>query len=258
MTADPLPQGWSAALGPHAPPEARHPLDAHAWRIEAGDAALLFDAGAGLGPAPKAADALFLTHGHGDHALGAARLRLPTFSGPLTAEWLAAGDADRISLPKAIAAGVYPPGTRLAPLPGITAMADGETPPFRHRHRHRHRHARSQRRSHRLAGRNARRPRTRRRRRDLCRGNRDSAGHLGLLGRRHLRHRARAGRPRPRLHPARPWHTACRGGVPRRPRRRVGAGRQPSAAPVVPVTACLNLFRPVWDGLRLSDRLPSC
>lgn len=117
MTADPLPQGWSAALGPHAPPEARHPLDAHAWRIEAGDAALLFDAGAGLGPAPKAADALFLTHGHGDHALGAARLRLPTFSGPLTAEWLAAGDADRISLPKAIAAGVYPPGTRLAPLP---------------------------------------------------------------------------------------------------------------------------------------------
>jgi glyoxylase-like metal-dependent hydrolase (beta-lactamase superfamily II) len=130
MTAAALPRGWSAVLGSLAGPLAMHQLDAHAWRFEAGGTSLLFDAGAGFGPAPKAADALFLTHGHGDHALGASRLMLPTFAGPLTAHWLGAGDAERISLPKAVAAGVYPPGTRLTATPGITAVAHGETHRF--------------------------------------------------------------------------------------------------------------------------------
>jgi glyoxylase-like metal-dependent hydrolase (beta-lactamase superfamily II) len=130
MTAAALPRGWSAVLGPLAGPEAVHPLDAHAWRFEANGISLLFDAGAGFGPAPKAADALFLTHGHGDHALGAFRLRLPTFAAPLTAQWLGAGDEDRISLPKAVAAGIYPRGTRLTAVPGITAVAHGQTQRF--------------------------------------------------------------------------------------------------------------------------------
>jgi glyoxylase-like metal-dependent hydrolase (beta-lactamase superfamily II) len=127
MTTAALPGGWSAVLGVLAPPGARHPLDAHAWRFESGRTALLFDAGAGLGPGPEAADALFLTHGHGDHALGAARLGLPTFAGPLTATWLSQGDGERISLPKAIAAGIYPPDLRLTPQPGITPVAHAET-----------------------------------------------------------------------------------------------------------------------------------
>jgi glyoxylase-like metal-dependent hydrolase (beta-lactamase superfamily II) len=127
MTVAPLPAGWRAVLGSHAPPDARHALDAHAWRFEHGGTALLFDAGAGFGPAPSAADALFLTHGHGDHALGAARLACPAHAGPLTATWLADGDADRVSLSRVIAAGIYPPETRLTPMPDITPVAPGET-----------------------------------------------------------------------------------------------------------------------------------
>ena len=128
MTA--LPSGWSAALGEHAAPARRHRLDASAWRLALPGGDLLFDAGAGLGPAPEPPQALFLTHGHADHAGGAARLAVPTFAGPLTAAWLGEGDAEKISLDRAIAAGVYPAGYRLVPRTGITPVGPGTSLAF--------------------------------------------------------------------------------------------------------------------------------
>lgn len=123
MTA--LPPGWSAALGEHAAPMRRHRNDASAWRLALAGLDLLFDAGAGIGPAPEPPQALFLTHGHADHAGGAARLAAPTFAGPFTAAWLAAGETEKISLDRVIAAGVYPADYRLVPAPHITPVGPG-------------------------------------------------------------------------------------------------------------------------------------
>ena len=125
-----LPQGWSAALGVHAPEAARHALDCSCWRLRCDGVDLLFDAGAGLGPLPEPPQALFLTHGHADHSGGAARLGVPTFAGADTADWLDRGDAGRISLDRAIAAGVYPSDYRMRALAGIVAVRPGETRQF--------------------------------------------------------------------------------------------------------------------------------
>ena len=128
MTA--LPAGWSAALGEHAAPARRHRLDASAWRLALPGVDLLFDAGAGLGPAPEPPAALFLTHGHADHAGGAARLMVPIFAGPLPAAWLAAGDAEKISLDRAVAASVYPADYRFAVPTGIAPIHPGASLAF--------------------------------------------------------------------------------------------------------------------------------
>lgn len=123
-----LPSGWDAALGEHAMASMRYPLDASCWRLTTGAGRrILFDAGSGLGPAPEAPDALLLTHGHVDHAGGAARLAPASriVAGALTASWLADGNEEAVSLDRARRAGIYPAGYRLRPCLGIEAVADG-------------------------------------------------------------------------------------------------------------------------------------
>ncbi|NAZ36588.1 MBL fold metallo-hydrolase [Rubellimicrobium sp. CFH 75288] len=126
-----LPPGWEPALGPHT--RSPHPLDASCWRLTtARGRTILVDAGAGLGPPPPVPDLLLVTHGHADHAAGAARLAARgarVLAGERTAAWLRAGDEAAVSLDRARAAGLYPPECRLLPCPA-EGVAPGVPVPF--------------------------------------------------------------------------------------------------------------------------------
>jgi hydroxyacylglutathione hydrolase len=123
----PLPPGWDAALGEHAAAGLPHRNDATGWRLSLPGRTVLFDCGAGLGPAPSPPDFLLLTHGHADHSGGAARLQAGRIlCGAQTAAWIGAGDAAAISLPAAIRAGIYPQDYTLQPCDGIAMLQDGD------------------------------------------------------------------------------------------------------------------------------------
>lgn len=124
-------QRWHQILGTCDGVALSATADCNAFALETGAGLVLFDAGAGMGetgalPALAAAgfpddlQHLFLTHAHADHAGGAAllaaRYGMPIHAGSLTAQWLAAGDEDKLSLPGARAAGIYPPDYRLRPV----------------------------------------------------------------------------------------------------------------------------------------------
>jgi hydroxyacylglutathione hydrolase len=102
------------------------PFDCNVFIADAGGEHVLFDAGAGLGADailavcredgvdPDRIRHLVLTHAHGDHGGGAAHLRdrlpgLVVHAAPRTAEIVAAGDEDAVSMPAARRAGIYPP-----------------------------------------------------------------------------------------------------------------------------------------------------
>jgi len=117
------------------------PLDCHVYLVRGAHRGVLIDAGAGrsahvilrdigidIGTAP---DELLLTHGHADHAGGAAALaeRLPGLrvrAGAAAVEWIASGDEYGLSVDKGRAAGVYPPEYAFPPCPRVEAIADGE------------------------------------------------------------------------------------------------------------------------------------
>lgn len=138
-----LPPGWRAVLGARAAPRARHPLDAQCHALRLGEAVLIFDAGvgdAGTSPGIERLEAglrgwpwptaLFLTHGHADHAGGAAALQrrgVTVHSGALTAEWLAPADERALSLDVARRAGVYPADFALQPCTADRILGDNET-----------------------------------------------------------------------------------------------------------------------------------
>ena len=133
----------TATLRPHVHALSAHPLDCHVYLLDGGDELALVDAGAGLDPdglledvrelgyEPRRIRKLLLTHGHGDHAAGAAALgrRLPgleILAAPAAREWLETGDEEALSVAPARRAGIYPPEFRLEPCTVEGQLVAGE------------------------------------------------------------------------------------------------------------------------------------
>jgi glyoxylase-like metal-dependent hydrolase (beta-lactamase superfamily II) len=119
-------------------------FDCHVYLLDGGDELALIDVGAGMGAEaildnvrahgfdPGAIRHLILTHAHGDHAGGAARMRELT-GGPsvylsvATARYLRDGDEAGVSIDVAKKAGIYPSDYRLEPCPVDVELAEGST-----------------------------------------------------------------------------------------------------------------------------------
>lgn len=119
------------------------PLDCHIYLIDGGSEAALVDAGCGLGVDQILANAqadgialqkiryLLLTHAHGDHAGGAARVkaRLPhieVVSSRQAAQWVREGDEAAVSLDMGKKAGFYPQDYRFEPCEVAREVGEGD------------------------------------------------------------------------------------------------------------------------------------
>jgi glyoxylase-like metal-dependent hydrolase (beta-lactamase superfamily II) len=108
------------------------PIDSQVYLVDTGDGLACIDAGAGRsverilgevradGLVPEEIRWVLLTHGHADHAGGAAawRRRLPGVrigASVAVAAWIEAGDEEATSVDRARRAGIYPPDYRLEP-----------------------------------------------------------------------------------------------------------------------------------------------
>ncbi len=118
------------------------PLDCHVYLVDGGDELALVDAGGGRGAeaivaqvratgyVPEAIRHVLLTHGHGDHAAGAARLAAlldapRVWAAPPVRGWLRDGDDAAVSIDVARAAGMYPPDFTLEPCATHGDLRDG-------------------------------------------------------------------------------------------------------------------------------------
>ncbi len=119
------------------------PLDAQVYLVTTEAGHVVVDAGAGRsvdaitaaarsdGIDPERIAWVLLTHGHGDHAGGAASWRRAVGSVRIAASaevggWLATGDEAATSVDRARAAGIYPADYRLEPCEPERVLADGE------------------------------------------------------------------------------------------------------------------------------------
>ena len=116
--------------------------DCNVYLVDGGEELALIDAGCGVDIEPIVANIeaegfdlarvrhLLLTHGHADHAGGAAALRerlgLDVAVSQHVANALEEGDEAAISLDRARAEGVYPADFRLAPCPIARRLANGD------------------------------------------------------------------------------------------------------------------------------------
>jgi hydroxyacylglutathione hydrolase len=108
------------------------PIDSQVYLVNTGDGLACVDAGAGRsverilaevradGLVPEEIRWVLLTHGHADHAGGAAawRRRLPGVrigASVAVAAWIETGDEEATSVDRARRAGIYPPDYRLEP-----------------------------------------------------------------------------------------------------------------------------------------------
>ena len=115
--------------------------DCHVYLIDGGDEYALIDAGGGRdtpglianveadGLDPRRIRQLLLTHGHADHAAGAAALRerlgLKVLASPTVARYLRDGDERAISLDVARVAGAYPADFAFLACPVDEELAEG-------------------------------------------------------------------------------------------------------------------------------------
>src|SRR5579859_1772090 len=118
-------------------------FDCHVYLLDGGDECALIDAGGGRdvegilaqieadGLDPGRVRTLLLTHGHTDHAAGAAALRerlgLRVAASPDVARYVREGDERAISLDVARKAGSYPADFVFRPCPVDVELRDGDT-----------------------------------------------------------------------------------------------------------------------------------
>jgi glyoxylase-like metal-dependent hydrolase (beta-lactamase superfamily II) len=120
------------------------PIDSQVYLVDTGDGFACIDAGAGRsldriltevrsdGLASQRIRWVLLTHGHADHAGGAAAWRravpgIQIAASGQVAGWLAKGDEEAMSVDRARAAGIYPTDYRLEPCEvDFLLEADGE------------------------------------------------------------------------------------------------------------------------------------
>jgi hydroxyacylglutathione hydrolase len=120
------------------------PYDCHVYLLDGGDELALVDVGAGMGAEtilenvrregfdPRRIRHLILTHAHGDHAGGAARMRrlaggAAVYVSRDRAQALREGDEQAVSLDVAKAAGIYPPDYELEACEIDVELVDGAT-----------------------------------------------------------------------------------------------------------------------------------
>lgn len=117
------------------------PNDCTVYFLEGSEGCVLVDAGCGTntdlivqeiirgGHRPEDVRMILLTHGHGDHAGGAARLsevcHAKVYAMRDTAEYLSRGDEGKLAVREAIAAGIYEDGFRVPPCP-VVPLDDGQ------------------------------------------------------------------------------------------------------------------------------------
>ena len=118
------------------------PYDCHVYLLDGGDELALVDVGAGMGAEailenvrragfdPRRIRHLILTHAHGDHAGGAARMRRLTDGAAVylsrdRARALREADEHAVSLDVAKKVGIYPPDYALEPCAVDVELADG-------------------------------------------------------------------------------------------------------------------------------------
>ncbi|MFI6934133.1 MBL fold metallo-hydrolase [Streptomyces sp. NPDC050287] len=115
------------------------PLDCHVYLVRGSRRSVLVDAGGGrsastilrkAGSTGTIPDHLLLTHGHADHAGGAATLAeelpgLRVLAGAAAVRWIAEGDERGLSVDKGKAAGVYPADYAFRPCPRVEPLTDG-------------------------------------------------------------------------------------------------------------------------------------
>lgn len=126
------------------------PWDGNSYLLIDGEDAKIIDAGSGLAHEQvlgrimsvlggRRVSGIYLTHGHADHAGGAAALAgsldAPIFAHPVAVTRLAAADEIATGLARARAAGVYPAHLRMSPVaaialpPGVIAFGAGTLEP---------------------------------------------------------------------------------------------------------------------------------
>lgn len=119
-----------------------HPLDCTVYLLDGGMQQALIDTGAGVDCGPilqnirqdgfpaDRINRILLTHGHGDHAGGAARLArecgASVYAMREAAQYVSRGDKKALSLDSAVKAGVYPPEYQFEPCP-VLPLEDGQS-----------------------------------------------------------------------------------------------------------------------------------
>ena len=119
------------------------PFDCHVYLLDGGDELALIDVGAGMGAeaivenvrregfAPERIRHVVLTHAHGDHGGGAARMRAllddpAVYLSAETAHYIRDGDEVGASIDVAKRAGIYPLDYRLEPCPVDVELVEGD------------------------------------------------------------------------------------------------------------------------------------
>lgn len=120
------------------------PYDCHVYLLDGGDELALIDVGAGMGLSeilaniradgfdPAHVRHIILTHAHGDHGGGTARMRDALGSNPRvylhkdSADFLREGNEDAISLTFAKQVGLYPSDYRFEPCPVDVELEEGQ------------------------------------------------------------------------------------------------------------------------------------